>query len=317
MPMPRTSPTSGSTPSSIAARNRPESPRSTTASSSSSGRWGTSRTSSTRRASRGSPAEAAIGHVRYSTAGDSSLSNAQPIVFSSGRGPLALAHNGNLVNAKEIRAHLEEEGALFTTNSDSEMILHLVARSKRDSLSAALVEALGEVRGRVLDRRARPERDPRRARPERLPAARAGDARRRPGRRVRNLRLRSDRRDVRPRRRGGRGREALGGRRRVDSLRLSPSDACASSSTSTSRGRIRSSSGSPLPLRGKPSARSSRRSTRSPPTSSSRFPTPARTRRSGTRGRRGSRSRSGSSAITTSAARSSSRSRRSGASGSK
>jgi amidophosphoribosyltransferase len=93
------------------------------------------------------PGRSAIGHVRYSTAGDSSLSNAQPIVFSSGRGPLALAHNGNLVNAKEIRTHLEEEGSLFTTSSDSEMILHLVARSKRDSLSGALVEALGEVRG--------------------------------------------------------------------------------------------------------------------------------------------------------------------------
>ncbi|HKB69859.1 MAG TPA: amidophosphoribosyltransferase [Thermoanaerobaculia bacterium] len=93
------------------------------------------------------PGKSAIGHVRYSTAGDSSLSNAQPIVFSSGRGPLALAHNGNLVNAKEIRAHLEEEGALFTTNSDSEMILHLVARARRDGLASALVEALGEVRG--------------------------------------------------------------------------------------------------------------------------------------------------------------------------
>ena len=93
------------------------------------------------------PGRAAIGHVRYSTAGESSLSNAQPIVFSSGRGPLALAHNGNLVNAKEIRARLEEEGALFTTTSDSEMILHLVARSKRDTVAGALVEALGEVRG--------------------------------------------------------------------------------------------------------------------------------------------------------------------------
>ncbi|HET7451604.1 MAG TPA: class II glutamine amidotransferase, partial [Thermoanaerobaculia bacterium] len=93
------------------------------------------------------PGRAAIGHVRYSTAGESSLSNAQPIVFSSGRDPLALAHNGNLVNAKEIRTQLEEAGSLFTTTSDSEMILHLVARSKRDSLAGALVEALGEVRG--------------------------------------------------------------------------------------------------------------------------------------------------------------------------
>src|SRR6185369_18049892 len=58
------------------------------------------------------PGRSSIGHVRYSTAGESSLSNAQPIVFSSGRGPLALAHNGNLVNAEEIRRGLEKEGAL-------------------------------------------------------------------------------------------------------------------------------------------------------------------------------------------------------------
>jgi amidophosphoribosyltransferase len=93
------------------------------------------------------PGRAAIGHVRYSTAGDSSLSNAQPIVFSSGRGPLALAHNGNLVNAQEIRARLEKDGALFTTNSDSETILHLLARSRRSTLAECLVEALSEVRG--------------------------------------------------------------------------------------------------------------------------------------------------------------------------
>ena len=93
------------------------------------------------------PGKSAIGHVRYSTAGDSSLSNAQPIVFSSGRGPLALAHNGNLVNADEIRRSLEKDGALFTTNSDSETILHLLARSKKETASGALVDALSEVKG--------------------------------------------------------------------------------------------------------------------------------------------------------------------------
>ena len=76
------------------------------------------------------PGHTAIGHVRYSTAGASLLINAQPIVFATGRGPLALAHNGNLVNAREIRARLETSGALFTTTSDSEVILHLVARSR-------------------------------------------------------------------------------------------------------------------------------------------------------------------------------------------
>jgi amidophosphoribosyltransferase len=93
------------------------------------------------------PGRTAIGHVRYSTAGASLLQNAQPIVFATGRGPLALAHNGNLVNAREIRASLESKGALFTTTSDSEMILHLVARSQSPTLSGAIAEALSDVRG--------------------------------------------------------------------------------------------------------------------------------------------------------------------------
>ena len=93
------------------------------------------------------PGRTAIGHVRYSTSGDSCLSNAQPIVFTSGRGPLAIAHNGNLVNTRDIRRHLEKEGALFTTNSDTETILHLLARSKKEGNAEALAEALAEVRG--------------------------------------------------------------------------------------------------------------------------------------------------------------------------
>jgi amidophosphoribosyltransferase len=93
------------------------------------------------------PGRTAIGHVRYSTAGASLLANAQPIVFATGRGPLALAHNGNLVNAREIRQGLEASGALFTTTSDSEVILHLVARSRAADLPSALAEALLEVRG--------------------------------------------------------------------------------------------------------------------------------------------------------------------------
>src|SRR4029077_9519249 len=93
------------------------------------------------------PGRTAIGHVRYSTAGASLLINAQPIVFATGRGPLALAHNGNLVNARQIRAELERSGALFTTTSDSEVILHLVARSRAPTLTAAIAEALLEVRG--------------------------------------------------------------------------------------------------------------------------------------------------------------------------
>jgi amidophosphoribosyltransferase len=93
------------------------------------------------------PGRTAIGHVRYSTAGASLLANAQPIVFATGRGPLGLAHNGNLVNAREIRTSLEAKGALFTTTSDSEVILHLIARSGAPTLSGAIAEALLEVRG--------------------------------------------------------------------------------------------------------------------------------------------------------------------------
>jgi amidophosphoribosyltransferase len=93
------------------------------------------------------PGRIAIGHVRYATAGASLLINAQPIVSATGRGPLALAHNGNLVNAREIRASLEASGALFTTSSDSEVILHLVARSRAATLAGAIADALSEVRG--------------------------------------------------------------------------------------------------------------------------------------------------------------------------
>ncbi len=93
------------------------------------------------------PGRTAIGHVRYATAGASLLANAQPLVFATGRGPLALAHNGNLVNAREIRSMLESKGALFTTTSDSEVILHLVARSQAATLTEAIADALSEVRG--------------------------------------------------------------------------------------------------------------------------------------------------------------------------
>src|SRR4029077_1384356 len=84
------------------------------------------------------PGRTAIGHVRYSTAGASLLANAQPIVFATGRGPLGLAHNGSLVDAREIRSSLEAKGALFTTTSDSEVILHLIARAGAPTLSGAI-----------------------------------------------------------------------------------------------------------------------------------------------------------------------------------
>ena len=88
------------------------------------------------------PGRSAVGHVRYSTAGASLLENAKPIVYNTNKGPLAIAHNGNLVNAEELRAELEQEGSIFTTSSDTEVFLHLMARSRAESLVDALRDAL-------------------------------------------------------------------------------------------------------------------------------------------------------------------------------
>jgi amidophosphoribosyltransferase len=89
----------------------------------------------------------AIGHTRYSTAGDSSLLNAQPIMVQSNKGIMALAHNGNLVNAQEIRHRLESQGSIFQTNSDTEVIVHLIAMSKEQTLPEAMADALRQVEG--------------------------------------------------------------------------------------------------------------------------------------------------------------------------
>ena len=93
------------------------------------------------------PGTRAIGHTRYSTAGHSVISNAQPIVVKTAMGPLGIVHNGNLVNAGQIRARLEAEGSIFQTTSDTEVILHLMARNPRGSLVDTLMEALCELRG--------------------------------------------------------------------------------------------------------------------------------------------------------------------------
>ena len=93
------------------------------------------------------PGHSAIGHVRYSTAGASGLSNAQPILIDCWRGPVALAHNGNLVNAARLRRELERDGAIFHSTTDSEVILHLLCRSRRRTLLEAFIEALRAVSG--------------------------------------------------------------------------------------------------------------------------------------------------------------------------
>ncbi len=89
----------------------------------------------------------AIGHVRYATAGHSSLINAQPIVVATARGPMAIGHNGNLTNAQILRKKLEREGSIFQTDSDTEIVLHLIAKSYARSMVEAIKEAFAQITG--------------------------------------------------------------------------------------------------------------------------------------------------------------------------
>ena len=93
------------------------------------------------------PGSLAIGHTRYSTAGDSALLNAQPIRVECSKGQIALAHNGNITNATEIRSHLEQQGSIFQTTSDTEVIVHLIARSKEQTLESAMSDSLRRIEG--------------------------------------------------------------------------------------------------------------------------------------------------------------------------
>ncbi len=89
----------------------------------------------------------AIGHTRYSTAGDTVLKNAQPLMVACQKGQVALAHNGNLINASTIRRDLENRGDIFQTTSDTEVILHYFARSKHSGVPESLADALDRVQG--------------------------------------------------------------------------------------------------------------------------------------------------------------------------
>lgn len=89
----------------------------------------------------------AIGHARYSTFGESELRNAQPALVSYRKGKLALSHNGNLTNAAVLRTQLVEEGAIFQSTMDSEVIVHLIARSQLDDPDDQVLEALNQVEG--------------------------------------------------------------------------------------------------------------------------------------------------------------------------
>src|SRR5215467_14178123 len=93
------------------------------------------------------PGSLGIGHTRYSTAGDTSIRNAQPLSVACSKGQVAVAHNGNLTNAIELRRELEEDGSIFQSTSDTEVVLHLVARSRERTLAGALRDALLQLEG--------------------------------------------------------------------------------------------------------------------------------------------------------------------------
>lgn len=93
------------------------------------------------------PGRAAIGHVRYSTAGSSALKNAQPFYFEYAYGGIAVAHNGNLVNAAQLRHELEAKGSIFQTSSDTEVIIHLMAQARDPATEERIAGALRQVKG--------------------------------------------------------------------------------------------------------------------------------------------------------------------------
>ena len=91
--------------------------------------------------------EIAIGHVRYSTTGSSSAKNSQPFLVDSSKGTLAIAHNGNLINAKELHEELKSSGSIFQSTLDSEIIIHLLSKSGHENIINAFIEALGQIKG--------------------------------------------------------------------------------------------------------------------------------------------------------------------------
>jgi amidophosphoribosyltransferase len=93
------------------------------------------------------PGHVAIGHTRYSTAGESKLSNAQPILIDCVHGQVGVCHNGNIVNANEIKDRLVRDGSIFQTNSDTEVFVHLYARSAAGTVTEAIVDAIAKLQG--------------------------------------------------------------------------------------------------------------------------------------------------------------------------
>jgi amidophosphoribosyltransferase len=93
------------------------------------------------------PGHLAVGHVRYSTTGESNITNSQPFMVNHKGMPLAIAHNGNLVNTVDLRQHLEAKGSIFQTTMDSEIVIHLLARTLDMGLAKAIKESFSCIRG--------------------------------------------------------------------------------------------------------------------------------------------------------------------------
>ena len=122
------------------------------------------------------PGDVAVGHTRYSTTGSTVLANAQPCNVATRCGPLAIAHNGNIINAAELKRDLVEKGAIFTTSSDTEVLVHLIARSEADDGRGADPGGARAGGRRLQPGDHRRAHAVRRGRQPRLPAARAGPA---------------------------------------------------------------------------------------------------------------------------------------------
>ena len=181
----------------------------------------------------------AIGHVRYSTTGGTILRNVQPLFAELDGGGFAVAHNGNLTNGLTLRRNLIRDGAICQSTTDTEVIVHLVARSREERVVDRFIEAVQADRGRLLPRRAHQQEADRRPRSPRHPPAGARRTRRtlHPG--VGNLCARHHRRAVRARHRERRGRRDLRRRHRILSAsRRSSPRVPASSNTSISPGPI-------------------------------------------------------------------------------
>ena len=161
------------------------------------------------------PGSMAIGHVRYSTTGNQSRENAQPISITHVKGNLAVAHNGNLVNAGELRRKIELSGGIFRSSNDTEVLVYTIVneRLKCGSIEQAVVNTMGVI--------AQADRG---ARPARLPPALHRQAGRQLCVRLRDLRARRARCGIYPRRRAGRGLRGRERRAALDALRRAVQD---------------------------------------------------------------------------------------------